>query len=250
MSPAEVRQRERAQHATDQPADVAADRDTRHGDREDDVDDDDRQRASPEDVHALPLEYERGSEDPEDRARGADRRGIRRREQRPGRSSKARDDVDEQEARTAQEHLDRCAEPPQREHVEDQVEDVRVQERRGDQSPPVPVGHERAEEQPLREDLPTGVVDPRALYDGDDVNEHVDRDQHLGHVGISHGRSDRARGRARHLRGLGAIRRVLRAAQADRRGGHAFGADRTSAFRAGKARLAVRMAIAVHVGIA
>ena len=52
-----------------------------------------------------------------------------------------------------------------------------MEERRRDQAPPVAVGDERPEEDPLVEEASAGRIDAEALRDRDQVDEHVRRDQ-------------------------------------------------------------------------
>src|SRR6187399_93396 len=66
MPAAEAREGEHAERAADEPSDVAAERDVVQREAEREVQDDDDERGAAEDVDAMPLEYEAGSEDPED----------------------------------------------------------------------------------------------------------------------------------------------------------------------------------------
>src|SRR6186997_433468 len=66
-APAEVREHEHHRGTPGEPAQVAADRDARHGEGEREVDDDEGERAAAEDVVPLTFEYERGAQDAEDR---------------------------------------------------------------------------------------------------------------------------------------------------------------------------------------
>ena len=119
------------------------------------------ERAAAEDVHVLTLEHESGAENPEDRARGADGEALRREEERAGRSGQARDDVEQQIAAAAEHLLDGGAEPPEREHVQPEVDRPVVEEHRGEEPPVVPVRDERAVEDALPVDLVAGAVDLR-----------------------------------------------------------------------------------------
>src|SRR5207302_4543649 len=74
----------------DQSADVSALGDARDREGEDEVDDDDPERAAAEDVVALPLEHEAGAEDPENRSGRADGRDERSEERRVGKGGGAR----------------------------------------------------------------------------------------------------------------------------------------------------------------
>src|SRR5206468_582535 len=117
VATAEARERQRAEDPAGEPAEVPADRDVPPREGEDEVDDDDRERAAAEDVVALPLEHEAGAEDSEDRP-GRAERDLRRVQQKgPGRAGEPRDDVEQQVAPPAERRLDRAAPPPEREHV-------------------------------------------------------------------------------------------------------------------------------------
>ena len=152
VRPAELREDEGAERSADQAADVAADRDAREREAQDEVDHDQRERGAAEHEVALPLENERGAEDPEDRARGADGRAVRRVDERPGRTREPGDDVHQQEAPAPERLLDRRAYEPEEVHVEADVQQARVQERARDQPPPVAVGNRRPVEKPLVEE--------------------------------------------------------------------------------------------------
>jgi hypothetical protein len=179
VAPAELREDERAERPADQAADVAADRDARDREAEHEVDHHERERGTAEHVVALPLENECGAEDPEDRARGADRRGGWRVHERACRSGQPGDDVDEQEAAPPERLLDGRADEPEEVHVERDVQDACVQEGAGDQAPPVAVRDRRAEEYPLREQRPAGRVEPLPCAAGDDVDGDVESDERL-----------------------------------------------------------------------
>ena len=79
-------------------AEVAADRDARHSEREGEVDDQQRQRAAAEHVGALALEHDRGAEDAEDRAGRADGDGGRAQRSAPRRAGEAGDEVEQEVA--------------------------------------------------------------------------------------------------------------------------------------------------------
>ena len=66
------REREDAERAAGGAAEMAADRDARHGEGEREVDDQQGQRAAAEHVGSLALEHDRGAEDPVNRAGRAD----------------------------------------------------------------------------------------------------------------------------------------------------------------------------------
>ena len=193
------------------------------------------------------LEDQEGADQAEDRARGADRDGEGRAEpERAGRAGEARDEVDEQEARRPERLLDDRAEPVEGEHVEGEVEQAAVQEHRRHEAPPVAVRDGGSLERPVREELPAGEIDPAALRRRDHVDDDVDRDQHHRRRGRDGARPtphalDRAGGRRLDRADV----RVIRAADPDRREGHAVLADRAAALRARDERLAVRMAVAM-----
>ena len=157
---APARERERGEDAADQAADVAADGDARDREREREVDHDQRHRVAAEPAGRLPLEDHHRAEDAEDRAGGADGDALRL-DERAGRAREPGDEVEGEEAGAAEVLLDRRAEPPQREHVEADVDEVRVQEHRRDQPPPVAVRDLGAEEPQLRVEAAAGVVDAR-----------------------------------------------------------------------------------------
>ena len=90
-------------------AEVAADGDVRDHEREHEVDDDQAERLPAENAAPLRLEDERSAEDPEDRAGRADGDGVRAEEQRAGRAGEPRDEVEREEAATADRLLDRGA---------------------------------------------------------------------------------------------------------------------------------------------
>src|SRR5215210_5029056 len=101
MAAPEARQAECRRRATDQPADVAADRDVRDREGEDEVDHDDPESAPAEDVVTLPLEHEPRPEDAEDRARGADGRSRGVEDERARGARESRDEVEHQVATRA-----------------------------------------------------------------------------------------------------------------------------------------------------
>jgi hypothetical protein len=237
-----ARKGERREEAADQPADVSADRDSRNREREREVDHDQRQRVAAETAGGLPLEDEHRAEDAEDCTGGADGDSGGVRDERARGAGETRHEVETDEAQPAEVVLDGRAEPPQREHVERDVDDVRVQERGRDQPPPVSRGDQRPEERPLVEERAARIVQAVALDRRDEVDGDVERDQHP--------RDERVRCAARRARDD--LRRpdaprgsgVFGAAQADRGGRHALGADRATALRARETGLAVRMAVA------
>ena len=99
-------------------------------------------------------------------------------EQRAGRAGEARDEVDEQEPRRAERLLDDGAEPVERQHVEREVEEARVEEHRRHE--PVPVARPRRPRRRARqlvEQLAARRADAGALVDRDEVDEDVERDE-------------------------------------------------------------------------
>ena len=180
MRLAEAREREHAQRAADQPADVAADRDVRDREREYEVDGDQAERLTPEHVVLLTLEDERRAEDPEDRARRADRDDVRAEDDRAGRAGEPRHDVDREEPSAPDRLLDRRADEPEDEHVEQEVDQARVQERRRDQAIPLAlVQAARHVEGAFHEEAPGDLGEARALSEVDQEDEDVDPDQDL-----------------------------------------------------------------------
>ena len=108
--------------------------------RDDQVDDEKRERAAAEHVVPLPLEDQRGAEDPEDRSGSADRDRIRVEQERAGGAGETRDQVERQEATAAESFLDGGADDPEHDHVQGDVEEAAVQEGGGDEPPPLAVG--------------------------------------------------------------------------------------------------------------
>ena len=92
--PAAPGEREGGDDAADQAAEVAADRDARDGEADRQVDHDQGQVVPRERARRLVLEDQPGAEQAEDRARGADRDGVRVRDQRAGRARQAGDEVE------------------------------------------------------------------------------------------------------------------------------------------------------------
>src|SRR3954451_8257607 len=150
VSPAPAPECERAENAADQPADVAADRDVaaarvvREADSE--VDHDERDRIPAEELSGgRPFDHGHRAEDAEDRPRRSYRDAFVRVE-RTCRSREPAHDVQAEETRTPEVLLDGRPEPPEGEHVEPDVDQVRVQEGRREQAPPVALRHRRPEE--------------------------------------------------------------------------------------------------------
>ena len=149
--------------------------------------------------------------------------GERRLQQRAGGSGEAGDEVEPDVARASEVLLDRRADPPERVHVEADVEQGAVQEHRGDEPLPVSVRDRRPVEQ--RADVesldctrPARVVEPAALHGGDEVDRDVDPDQRLrdGRCVVAERDARRAAHRARldARAGLPGAARVIGAADA------------------------------------
>src|SRR5439155_22645573 len=141
MAATPAREGERREDAADQAADVAAPGDARYGEADREVDDDERHRLPGEPPRRLPLENEERAEDPEDGAGGAHWHRRRSLDERTRRAGETGDEVEAEVARTAEVLLDGPADHPEREHVERDVDDARVQECRGDEAPPVALLH-------------------------------------------------------------------------------------------------------------
>ena len=88
---------------------------------------------------------------------------LGRLQERARRARETGDEVEADEARPAEVLLDRCAEPPEREHVEPDVEEVRVEERRGDEAPPAAVGDLRTVEPEFCVETAAGTVEAAVL---------------------------------------------------------------------------------------
>ena len=191
--------------------------------------------------------------------------------ERTGRARETGHEVEGQEPPRADPLLEQRPEPPQRHHVQQQMERPVMQERRSDQPPVLVVGdadlREAAryadvrgdpddgiprldavrDQHALLEDRPFRRVDAGPLRELGHVDEDVERDQSAGdpRAGTLEGGSLRPLGHSLHaLRATG----VLRAADPDGRHRHAFGADRTSALGAGQPCDAVGMAVAGSLG--
>src|SRR5207244_4924873 len=227
-----------------QPADVATDRDVAApGEGEPAIGDDHAKRTPAEDVVALLFHHEARAENPEDRARGADRRTVRADDQCARRAGQAGDEVEKQEPAGADPPFEQRAEPVEAEHVEEQVERSVVEEGGGHEPPPVALRDEGRVQKALVVDRAVDAVDATTLRQLRDVYGDVDPDQDLSHF-----RACAFEGYAAHSLGhpLDALRlpRVLRASDPDGRHGHALRADGPAAFRAGEAGHPVGMAVA------
>ena len=198
-----------------------------------------------EDVHVLTLEHESSAENAEDRARGADGEALWREEECAGRPGQACDDVEQQIAAAAEHLLDGGAEPPEREHVQSEVDRPVVEEHGADEPPVVPVGDQRPVEDALPVDLVAGAVDLPAEGELQEVDAHVDPDQRLRDESAWSPRSSLgaplrdAGGALCHARVIGA--RIPTGAKVMQ-----SSTDRPAALRAGNERLPVGMAAAVH----
>ena len=222
---------------------MAADRDVeaREQEREQQVDEDRRPEAGLHRVDAARAqEHDARAHQPEHRARRADRVAVRAREQdRAERAGQQRREVDRAEAPLAEARLEQLPEDVEQVHVEADVEEaeraLRVQEAAGEQPPQLAVGDAGAG---LIEDgRPEDAVEVgRGAAARAEEQQDVDPDQHVG--------QDRVAVQRRHRAHRRLVARALRAAHADRRRGHAVGADGPPAVRARDARLAVRVAVA------
>src|SRR3954453_5285409 len=133
-------ERERAENAADQPADVTADRDVSaarvvcEADRE--VDHDERDRVAAEELsRRRPFDHGHRAEDAEDRAGRANGDALVRIE-RPGRPCQATHDEQGEEPCAAEILLDGSAEPPECKHVEADGKEARGQPPRRERAPP------------------------------------------------------------------------------------------------------------------
>jgi len=175
---AELDEGEGREHASDEAAEMAADRDVRDRERQREVEHDERHRLARERPGRDVLEHEQRSHDPEDRPGRPDRHCERAREQQcPRGAREPRDEVHEEEPPRAERLLDDRPEPVEREHVERDVQHARVEEHRGDEAVPLAVHVDRrADQRPVLEDLAAGRVETCALGDRDEVDEDVHRD--------------------------------------------------------------------------
>jgi hypothetical protein len=232
---------------------VAADRDPGHGEREREVDDEQRDRAAAEHVGLLALEHDGGAEDPEDRAGGPDGDRVGARDQRSGGAGDPRDDVEQDVPERPEPVLEGPADPPDGEHVHREVDRAVVQERGREQAVPLALGEPDDgaarvdpldEEGAVLEDPAAVRIHRRAAGELEQVDADVDPDQRLRDEARVARRAllDALDDAARALR----LARVLGAADPDRREAHAVGADPAAALRARDARLAVGVAVAPH----
>jgi hypothetical protein len=159
-----------------------------------------------------------------------------------GSSSRAPNEVDQGEAQPPHRRLQNGTEDPEREHVEEQVEEARVQEARRDDAPVLAVRNRCARQRAVgQKGTPAQAAaagGARAAERGAEEHEHVDADQQVGQRRL-------IRRRARpHRAHPGALVRALGAAHADRCRRHAVRANRPSAVRTVNAGLAVLVAVA------
>ena len=202
----------------------------------------------------LPLVDERGAEDPEDGARRADGGNVAREGEHCGGGAQAGDEVDEQEPQVADRALHRRPDPVEHQHVEADVDQARVQKGRRDHAVPLALRDADRlavdqmgvsdqgvvdEQAPLRR-----VVERPALEEAEEEHADVEDHERARDDGVAAPEELSAGLPWAHRRALDAARRVIRAADADRREDHAVRADPAAAFRARHAGLAVGMAIA------
>jgi hypothetical protein len=222
---------------------VPPDRDARDEEGEREVEDDDRDRSASED-HDLPaFEHDAGAQDSEHRAGRADCElvGLGG-EQGPGRPAEDRHEVEAEVTRAPEKRLERRAEPPEHEHVEDEVDDARVDEGGGDEAPPVTLGDPEAHERAPFPDLARAPVAVAALEKLKHVDEDVEPDEALRDEGArSRGRRDpRTGSRALHPGGLAGALWTL---DPDCREDHALSTDRAAAVRARDSGLVLRVPV-------
>ncbi len=260
VAPPEVRDRQHAQGARCEAAQVAADRDSGHGEREGEIHDEQRDCTASEDIGPLALEHDRGAEDAEDRAGRADGRrkrigveevGPRADHQRSRSSGETGNEIDPEIPEGPERLLDYLSDEPECDHVQREVQRPVVEEARRDQAPPL--AFQQAEQLavgPAVHDDEGALLVDRAAVAGDrgtlgelkQVDADVDRDQRLRH-------DRRAPGRAPlnvlsdALRRSGTTR-VVGAADADGAERHAVGADAAAALGTGDARFAIRVPVA------
>jgi hypothetical protein len=120
------------------------------------------------------------------------------------------------------------------------MEEARVQEGRGDDPVRLAIGDRRAEEAEVADDRAAALErgDATAAEHLGEEGEHAGADDPVGHRGVG------ATGGTNRVSHLGSLLRALRAAHADRGRGHAVGADRPPAVRAGDVGLARRVSVA------
>ena len=159
--------------------------------------------------------------------------GETRRAPKEPRSSETR--IHQRVAQPPEGGLEHHPEVVQDPHVEGDVDDVLVQEAGGDDPPPFPVGdtfsEEASDQGAFEVDAAGGAPrDRQGVAALGQEHDHVDRDQGIG--------DERATGGLAQAHHFGALGGALRTAHPDRGAGHAVGADRAPAVRAGDARLA------------
>ena len=179
-----------------------------------------------------------GAHQAEDRAAGADgdRADVGEHVRRHP-AAERREHVQRQVAAMAEDPLERRPDREQHVHVERDVQEGAVQERRGDQPPPLAAdGDADGPHAPVAGD----GVDADGELQQEDHHVHPDegvRDQRLGDGRAAGDRRDPRPGRRR-------ARHAVRALEADRCGHHALRADRPVAARAADARRPVRVPVA------
>ena len=218
--------------------------------REHEVDADPGRDAAHVAVH-LDRDDQQRAHQPEDRTRSAQGQADGVREPHDGGAAgQPGEEVDRQVAEPADRQLELRAEHPQHQHVEADVPDRDVGERRGEQLPVVALrdrGHRVDEATDRRRRSERELLDqlagaPPGRQDRDPDGD-VDRDQHLR----GERRVARASAAVRRPAGTGRARTLLhalRALEADRRRPHAVGADRPVAALAADVRLALRVPVA------
>ena len=159
---------------------MAADRDVEPGEQEREGEVDEDRRAEPR-LHRVDAagaqEHDARAHQPEHGARGADRVGVRAREQdRAERARQQRGEVDAAEAPLAEARLEQLPEDVEQVHVEADVDEAEralgVQEAAGDRPPQVAVGDRTGREHEVE-------VRRRAAARAEE-HQHVDPDQHVG----------------------------------------------------------------------
>ena len=232
---------------------MAAERDPGDDERYREVQDDEPERLAAEDVDLPPLEHQRRAHDSPDCPRSAHGERVRRPEERAGGACEPRDEVEERVPAVAQVLLERRADEPEHEHVHSEVEEAVVEERGGDQPPPLALADadqltgrvERAGDEDAVLVDPAGVrVQAGTHGELEDVDTDVDRDQGLGDVRAAQlERPARAPRRALRRHRAPARARVVGAANADRAERHAVGADPAPALGTRHVGLPVRVPI-------
>src|SRR5262249_38961878 len=131
------------QDPTDQPADMAAPGDVRDHERQTEVDRYQDRRLAGQAAGRLPLDDHHRAEDTEDRTRRPENRSRRQLEESSRGTGESRDEVEPDVPRRSKVLLDAPPDRPQDVHVEADVEQVLMEEHRGDEPIPTPMRHER-----------------------------------------------------------------------------------------------------------